>query len=275
MAAAPLTVLHVTDVHLYSDPDAVNDGLVPAKSLATVLAAAAAELPEPGALILTGDFTNDDTRQSYDLVKRLVRDSFPHTPVFFVPGNHEDRAHLEAAFAPDFLGPARPGQRLVSASLSPSWQLVLLNTFLGGGAVHGGLDDATLQQLEEVLGDGGAPHVLLAMHHPPMEPAGHLPPWGGNCLVGGAEKLVALLEAHPRCRVALHGHLHADVLKTVGGCSVYCTPSTCTQTVVQSPTWEKDTGAQAGYRVLTLHADGGHDTAVRRVDCSHCAVNAK
>ena len=270
--AADLTVLHVTDLHLYSDADAVNDGLVPAKSLAAVLAAAAAEVPQPGALVLTGDFTNDDTRQSYDLVRRLVRGAFPQTRVFFVPGNHEDLGHLDAAFSPDFVGPARPGQRLVSAPLLPGWQLVLLNTFLGGGAVHGGLDDATLQQLEALLGDGGDTHLLLALHHPPVEPAGPLPPWAGNCLVGGAAQLVALLEAHPRCRVALHGHLHADVVKTAGSCSIYCTPSTCTQTVVQSDTWQRDTGSQAGYRVLTLHPDGGHTTAVRRVDTAHCCA---
>ena len=84
---AALTVVHVTDLHLYADEARVNDGLVPAQSCAAVLASAAAAAPAPDAVLLTGDFTNDDTEASYHLVKRLVRAAWPHpTRVFFVPG---------------------------------------------------------------------------------------------------------------------------------------------------------------------------------------------
>ena len=84
---AALTVVHVTDLHLYADEARVNDGLVPAASCAAVLAAAAAASPTPDAVVLTGDFTNDDTEASYRLVKRLVRAAWPEpTRVFFVPG---------------------------------------------------------------------------------------------------------------------------------------------------------------------------------------------
>ena len=188
--------------------------------------------------------------------------------------NHEDLARLESAFTPDFSGPTRPECRLTTTRVSPSWHLALLNTFHVGGAIHGGLDEATLHQLAAFLDDSAVAqaNVILALHHPPVEPAGKLPPWGNNCLVDGADKLVALLEARPQCKVAVHGHLHADVVKHVGQCTIYCTPSTCTQTVVQSDTWQKDTASLPGFRVLRLHADGSVDTALHRVDCSHACV---
>ena len=86
-APAALTVVHVTDLHLYADEARVNDGLVPAASCFAVLAAASAAVPSPDAVLLTGDFTNDDSEASYHLVKRLVRAAWPEpTRVFFVPG---------------------------------------------------------------------------------------------------------------------------------------------------------------------------------------------
>ena len=94
--------------------------------------------------------------------------------------------------------------------------------------------------------------------------AGDAPPWAGHCL-RDAGPLLALLEAHASARVVVHGHLHADVHKRAGHADVYCTPSTCHQTVVASPTWEVDTASASGYRVLRLRADGTHDTAACRV----------
>ena len=83
----PLTLVHITDNHLYADPSRENDGLVPAATLEAVLRAAAAEVPAPDAVVLTGDFTNDDTVASYELARRLVRAAWPApVPVFFVPG---------------------------------------------------------------------------------------------------------------------------------------------------------------------------------------------
>lgn len=265
----PLTVVHVTDNHLYADAERVNDGLVPAETCRAVLAAAAAAAPSADALVLTGDFTNDDSEASYTLMKALVRGAFPQTPVFFVPGNHEELVRLERVFVPEFVGPAA-SSRLVDVPLAGEgsrWRLLLLNTFLGGGAVHGGVDASTAAALEEALAsaDARGEFVLLALHHPPVPPAGELPPWSGNCL-REPEALLRSLQAHPCCRVGLHGHLHADTCTRLGHASVYCTPSTCTQTVVQSDSWQIDVDAKPGFRLVTLHEDGSHETAVHRVN---------
>jgi Icc protein len=91
--ADELLVVHVTDFHLYADEAHVNDGLVPAASCAAVLAAAAAAAPAPAAVVLTGDFTNDDSEASYGHLVRLVRAAWPApTRVLFVPGCVRRRA---------------------------------------------------------------------------------------------------------------------------------------------------------------------------------------
>ena len=44
-------------------------------------------MPRPDVVVLTGDFTNDDTAESYLLLRRLIRSAFPEpTPIMFVPG---------------------------------------------------------------------------------------------------------------------------------------------------------------------------------------------
>ena len=273
MAAAggALTVVQVTGFHLSADDARVNAGLLPAARGAAVLAAASAAAPAPDAVVLTGDFTNDDSEASYVAAKRLVRAAWPApTRVLFVPGNHEDVAALERVFCPEFTGPAGDCT-LASAPLGPGWRAVLLSTFLGAGAVAGGVAAPTYAALEAAFAAAAAAgeHVLLALHHPPLPPAGEVPPWAGNCLREPAP-LLAALAAHACVRVALHGHLHADVAMRVGHADVYCTPSTCTQTLVASPTWQKDTAAQPGFRLLRLLPDGGHATEVRRVDIAHC-----
>jgi Icc protein len=98
--AMALTVLHVTDVHVYADLERVNDGMRPAASLVTVLDAAKAAVPTPDCLLLTGDFTNDDTEESYVNVKAIVRRAYPNTPVFFVPGCETTAAHFLTAALP-------------------------------------------------------------------------------------------------------------------------------------------------------------------------------
>jgi Icc protein len=260
----PLTVVHVTDTHLYADVARVNDGLVPARTCETVLAAAASECPSPDAVLLTGDFTNDDSEASYALARRLVRSAFPSSRVFYVPGNHEDVDLLHRVFSPDFQGPSASGLDVVP--LGAGWRLALLSTFAGPGCVHGEVSDAAVAQLDAALAaaEAAGENVLLALHHPPLPPAGDLPPWAGHCL-RRPEALVGLLARHTSCTVAVHGHLHADVCLAVGHASVYCTPSTCTQTVVQSDTWTIDTQALPGYRVLLLGEGGSHETHVCRV----------
>ncbi len=177
---------------------------------------------------------------------------------------------LERVFVPEFVGPAAREQ-LVGVALGRGWRLLLLSTFLGGGAVAGGVAAATYAALDAALdaADAAGEAVLLALHHPPLPPAGDAPPWAGNCLLQ-PEPLLAALAAHACARVVLHGHLHADVAQRIGHAHVYCTPSTCTQTKVQSPGWERDAAAQPGFRLLRLLPGGGHATEVRRVDVLHC-----
>lgn len=267
MAAA--TVLHITDHHVYSDETRANEGVVPAKTMAKVLAAAKAKVPSPAALLLTGDFTNDDTAGSYQLVLRLIRETFPApTPVMFVPGNHEDLPILEGAFLPEFTGPG--GDQKLAAADVAGWRMLLVSTYIKR-KVHGEIDAQTLAQLTEELDacDAAGKPALIALHHPPVPPAGDAPPWGKECL-HNPEALYELLRTRKQARVVVHGHLHTEFKHPMGNAVIYCTPSTCHQTLPASPTWQRDVDSLPGFRLFHLSADGGHTSEVHRVDISDC-----
>lgn len=277
---ATLRVVHVTDFHLFADETAQGDGVVPAASCARVLSAAAASCSDPDAVILSGDFSQDATEASYVLVKRLVRTAFPSSRVFFVPGNHDEAPDVMArvllAQPGAFVGPSGDA-RLLCASLSPSWDIFLLSTPVPHscpGRVPPDVVESLRAALEASVNEGK--HGLLVLHHPPVAPAGeHATPWGGQCLLEPEGLLTVLRDAALGPRVALHGHLHAELSRTLGRCVVYSTPSTCNQVFPVSPVWATDHGAQPGYRVLTLLPDGEHTSSVTRVDVGADSASKK
>ena len=60
----------------------------------------AGQEPRPAAVLLSGDFSQDDSASSYQLGAQLVKSSFPACPLLFVPGNHDQAratAHAPAA----------------------------------------------------------------------------------------------------------------------------------------------------------------------------------
>lgn len=269
-----IALVHATDFHLCAEADIQDWGMCPGRALAQVLEAARQEVPEPEALLLTGDFSNDDTAASFRLGRTLLRRAFPAARCLFVPGNHDQNlSDLEAEWSESdgFIGPA--ASRRVCAADAGAWRVLLLNDVVAGG-VHGELDKETLKWLDEQLAecDAAGRPALIALHHPLMPPAGNVPPWGVNhpkwgypCLRDAAN-LEALLCAHPQARLVVHGHLHTEMHHRVGHADIYCSPSTCHQVKTAAPAWERDKEKKPAFRVLLLHPDGNHSTTVHHVD---------
>ena len=78
-----------------------------------------------------------------------------------------------------------------------------------------------------------------------------------------AEPLVSLIAASPQVKLVCAGHVHQEWRSRIGDADIYTTPSTCVQFGSRS---EKsfDTRA-AGYRTITLDADGRYTTEVHRL----------
>lgn len=243
-------VVQLTDSHIFADEHQRLLGMDTLASLNAVVDLVQAECPQVDLVLATGDITQDGSVQGYqrfiDAVSRLPR------PCHWIPGNHDDAALMDELGA---------GHDLNRAWVDiGAWRIVLLDSSVPGH-VHGLLDTGQLVRLDEALDSAGSQHVLVCLHHHPvsigsdwMEPLG----------LHNADQLMSRLDADPRIRAVLWGHIHQQLDQQRGSVRLLASPSTCVQFAVASSDFATDNQAP-GYRWLRLYDDGRLETAVSRL----------
>eukprot|EP01062_Namystynia_karyoxenos_P065885 TRINITY_DN59935_c0_g1_i1.p1 TRINITY_DN59935_c0_g1~~TRINITY_DN59935_c0_g1_i1.p1 ORF type:complete len:306 (+),score=75.22 TRINITY_DN59935_c0_g1_i1:82-918(+) len=262
-------VVQLSDLHVYGDAQAVlGSGLRPLETLRRVVARAREVAPAPAAVLLTGDFSQDDSRASYEHVVSVVSAAWDpaQVPIFYVPGNHEDLPVLtEVLQGKGFVGPRDRGSPC--AGQIGGWDLLLLSTHVPG-EVPGKLDPADVEWLRGQLQTGERP-ALVALHHPPLPPEPRTPAnwWFDKCLCDPEPAIAALTAEGSRARVVCHGHCHSALSYDYPGgkCVQLCAPATCHQydsTGSCPPEESPEMTVKVGFRLLTLQDDGSHETQV-------------
>lgn len=253
----PLRVLHLTDTHIVADTGGGICGVDTFAALDSLLTASVRGSWRPDVVMLTGDLSDDGSAASYHRLRGLLAPL--GLPVHCVPGNHDDRASMEAHLAADFIQLARVADY-------GAWQWVLLDSQVSGAA-YGCLSDEELRSLECALEAAGGRHTLVAVHHGPYPVC----PLTG-CRLQNADRLLALLARFPAARVVIAGHTHCEIDRHVDGVRLLVTPSTCVNATHPNdpevprdrPFWDTH-GMQRerrGFRRLELHADGSIVTSV-------------
>jgi 3',5'-cyclic AMP phosphodiesterase CpdA len=247
-----ILLAQLTDLHLQVGPD----DLGAAKALERAVAALLALDPQPDAVLVTGDLTDDGDPRSYARVRELLA---PLTiPVHPIPGNHDDRDALRAAFA-DHPGVAGSDGFVQYATACGPLRVLMLDTLLPGSPA-GRFDEERRAWLAAAL-DDPAP-TLIAMHHPPI-PTGigefdtiGLPD-------GDVAALATLLRGREHVLRVTAGHIHRVITATVGGgpgrVPVFVSPSAWRQAVLDLGPQGKaivSDGEPAGYALHLLTDDG-------------------
>lgn len=171
--------------------------------------------PAPDVIIITGDIADDGEPGSYRLAKKLL--SPLEMPIFLVPGNHDQKDNLAAAF-PEH---AYLAQRLEATNNSYvcysiegySVRLIGLDTVTPG--LHGGgLGPNRLSWLDQTLAERPDIPTLIFMHHPPFASGiGHmdLEPFRGR------RKLASVIRKHAQVDRITCGHIHRPITRRFGG----------------------------------------------------------
>lgn len=213
-------ILHVTDTHLVVPPALVSHVLDTADLLRKGVAAIEEALPRIGpvdALLVTGDVSDDGSLESYELFRSMIEPL--GLPVLAIPGNHDLREPMRAAFRD--LGLFAEAGRLNWVRDVGGLRIVGIDTLVegsGGGVV----DEATLGFLEDALAIGGP--VLLALHHPPFLSGIRFMDAIG---LAGIDALRDVLERSAADIRIVCGHLHLVATGSVGRIPVIVGPSTC------------------------------------------------
>lgn len=245
-------VVQLTDTHLCAKRGGTLLGMDTDHSLQAVINQVAQERATPDLLLGTGDLSDGGARQAYE----RLQDYFAQfsCPGFWLPGNHDDRATMQAVAA----GTSRlcPEVRLAG------WQIVLLDSQVPG-EVGGRLGEAELARLAASLDAARADELftLVCLHHQPVAIGCE---WLDEQMVSDAEAFFAVLDQYSGVRGVLWGHVHQQIDRRRGAVELMASPSTCVQFAPGSRDFKAD-DLPPGYRWLDLHPDGRIESQVCRV----------
>lgn len=176
--------------------------------------------PAPVAVLLTGDLAHSGSAQEYARVRELLEPLA--MPVHPIPGNHDDRDELRAAFS-DHDGIGGAGERVAYEAQSGSVRVLCCDTLDPSRGDGGSLGADQIGWLDERLSAGSGP-VIVAMHHPPILTG--MPRFDELGLPDGERAaLAAVLAGNDEIERVLAGHIHRTFTGRLGGRSVFVSQS--------------------------------------------------
>ncbi len=244
-----LRLAQISDAHLLADPAGRLKSLKPLPRFEQVLAAVVERAPDW--LLLTGDLSDDGSRESYEMLAGRLRAAA--LPSLAIAGNHDHPARLQAHLAGS---PFHPDAELDLGD----WLLLALNS-AHPPRIEGWLEPEQLAWMEQRLVRDRRPTIVV-LHHPPLAiGCSKLDPLG--LLKGPA--LQTRLAGFPQVQLCLFGHIHQPFEQRLGSVTYLGAPSCFRQF---APRAGEVDAAQAppGYRWLELHPDGTWTTQVVWLD---------
>lgn len=178
----------------------------------------------PDVLLATGDLVRDGGAQEYAVLRELLAPLA--MPVYLIPGNHDDRVALRAAF-PDHEYLPGEGRPMHYAVAGFPVRMLALDTTVPG-SVGGALDENQLAWFDAQLATSPRQPTLVFMHHPPFRTG--IPRMDAIGLdAASAESLGAIVFRHRQIDRITCGHVHRDIRARWKGVMVSVCPSAAFQ----------------------------------------------
>lgn len=208
MDRGPVLIAQISDLHIKPPGQLAYGRVDTALALEQCVTALNEFRPRPDIVVISGDLVDTPTVEEYGYLKRLLAPL--ELPFVSIPGNHDSREMMRAAFPQAFALPSGPlNQKIEVAKLD----LMLLDSSVPGKQ-HGELDASTLRWLETTLESSPDRPALLFVHHPPFRTGiWHMD--RQNLLNAG--ELKAIARRHPRVQLIAAGHVHRAALTMFAG----------------------------------------------------------
>jgi Icc protein len=229
-----MIIAQITDLHACGPGRFCNHVVDTNAMLAAAVETLLALRPLPDVVLATGDLVESGAAAEYAVLRAAL--GRLTMPVYLIPGNHDRRDELRAAFADAPYWPK--GERLCYVVDEWPVRLIALDTLVPGSG-HGEVGQAQLDWLAAILAAGPHRPTVIFMHHPPFATAiGHMDRI--NCRDGAA--LAAIVARHPEVERVLCGHHHRPIQTRFAGTIGSVAPSTAHQV-----TLDLRDGAPAGF----------------------------
>ncbi len=196
-------IIQLSDIHMVEQRMLAYDVVDTAEYLAHAVSYISDLLPKIGpvdGIVITGDLTDHGRQAQYDRLKELL--SPLRLPLCVLPGNHDDRDVMRAAF-PEQLW--KPENEMLNSHVQLGEAHILALDCLVSGKSHGFLTAETLTWLEHELALLSDEPVIFALHHPPFVTGiGHMDAQP----LHNAEELLQIVSNHHGPKITICGHIH-------------------------------------------------------------------
>jgi 3',5'-cyclic AMP phosphodiesterase CpdA len=217
-----MLIAQLSDTHLRPEGQLLYDRIDTAGYLERAVAHVLKLDPRPDVAIMSGDLVEAGKPEEYARLRSVIA-PLP-MPVYVIPGNHDAREPMRAAFADKGYFPAS-GFLQYAVDDGPL-RLLALDTLVEGKP-HGALCAERLAWLEARLDEQPRRPTLLFMHHPPFECG--IETFDKSRLLEGADGLATLVRRHGNVERIACGHVHRPIQVRWAGSLASIAPSTAHQ----------------------------------------------
>lgn len=213
-----MLIAQISDLHVLADGAALGGQVDTHAALAAAIDHIGALDPRPDLVLATGDLAQDGLPEDYALL-RTAFDGLA-MPVYVIPGNHDNRNHLRAAFADCGYLPETGAFLHYTVDTDPL-RLIGLDTVIQD-EVGGQMCRERLQWLERRLSEQPERPTAIFMHHPPFATG---IAFMDRPAFGGAAELEALVGRFPCVQLVTCGHVHRAIQTQWAGTLAAVAPS--------------------------------------------------
>lgn len=246
-----MLIAHISDLHAVPDGASTRGGFAVDAALHKAFAALREFDPRPDLVVVSGDVADEGDPQAYRRVAGWLRAL--KRPVVAVPGNHDDETEFVAFLRALGAETRTPAPGLCCVRDFAALRVVGLGSNLPLTSA-GGLDDLTLDWLDETLASAPSRPTLVVVHHPPFRcGVGFM---DRIRLIDGAARLECILAAHPHVLALLCGHHHRAMETLFGGRPCYVAPALSYQVSLDLRPGGGGGYAQEPAAFRLLHYDG-------------------
>lgn len=216
-----MLIAQITDTHIKL-PGKLAYKMVDTAGMLRVAVAHLLRLsPKPDLIVHTGDLVDFGTPEEYAYLQSLLAPL--DTELIVIPGNHDERAALRAAFSD--AGYLPTSSFLHFCVRRGPLAVVGLDTVVPGQG-GGQLCAERLAWLGQTLAANPDVPTLILMHHPPFATGiAHMDAIG----LEGRDAFAAIVARHPQVQAILCGHVHRSINAVVGERLAMISPSVAHQ----------------------------------------------
>ncbi len=198
-----MIIAQITDMHVMAAGRKAFGHVDVNANLVAALARLGAHDPRPDIVLATGDMTCNGQADEYEALAAILAGC--DIPLHVMPGNHDDRARIRAAF-PDH-GYLPGGGFLHYVIDGHPLRIVALDT-LDTESVDGQMCAERLDWLAARLAEAPDQPTLIAMHHPPIDIGIG---WLSSDRFEGRDALRDIVAKHDQVAGVICGHVHRCV----------------------------------------------------------------